>query len=524
MKKTVKLYSSVDPEVAEKIEDDRYVDDIVSGGTDIQVARFVGSVESGDSNGTLRQVLLPGSFNINVIVTSGEKNTEKLQNFGHTVLGLDWDPPSDMVSVSLINNLGNVLCFQIDAIDDPSIDNQLSLILFTLRLCLSIVNGIYDLLGLITPITIRLKASFRNLFCQDLNLKWDDPIPHEDCLLWQGLLRMLQEAKSIVFPRAIKPPQTVGKCELICYFDGSNLAYACVIYVRWTLADGSIYTALVTSKSGVTPLLRISTPWSELSAAVLATRLVLSTLRSWAPADIPERVWILGDSECTLSCIEKVNAVFGEYFGNRVGEILNNQAKIEEFCPVGIDGEWYYINSKNNGADIATQLDSTPDDLGPESEWQMAQSYLCLPRAQWPINRDFAKRKDDHIPHNELLEKYRGFIQAVDVGPALGIDKLIDPYSTNDWNVLLRRTQNVIDAVKQFDKSSKTLVAQDTIDAKILWFRAVTKDTVEAQSKGKLKELDLVDKDGMKVVVGQAKQGLHNFFWAELSPCYYGIN
>ena len=52
---------------------------------------------------------------------------------------------------------------------------------------------------------------------------------------------------------------------------------------------------------------------------------------------------MIGDSECTLSSIEKVSASFGEFFGNRIGEIQSNQAKIEEFCPVGESGEWWWL-------------------------------------------------------------------------------------------------------------------------------------------------------------------------------------
>ena len=58
--------------------------------------------------------------------------------------------------------------------------------------------------------------------------------------------------------------------------------------------------------------------------------------------------------------------------------------------------------------------------------------------------------------------------------------------------------------------------------AKILWFRTVMKDTEEAQSNGKLRELDLQDKDGLKIVVGRAKAGLRNFFGVNHLPVIMG--
>ena len=114
------------------------------------------------------------------------------------------------------------------------------------------------------------------------------------------------------------------------FFYGSDHAFAAVCYIRWLLSDNTVLVTLLCAKPRVTPLQRISTPRSELNGAVLAVRLLLSALRSLSQADIvPERVWMIGDSECTLACLEKVSTAFGEYFGNRVGEIVEKQAKIE---------------------------------------------------------------------------------------------------------------------------------------------------------------------------------------------------
>ena len=137
------------------------------------------------------------------------------------------------------------------------------------------------------------------------------------------------------------PKSAVGQPEIVAYFDGSDDAYAAVVYSRWTLADGSIDVNLAIAKAKVTPLKRISTPRSELNGAVLLTRLVLFYLKSCSKAGvIPKTVWFLGDSECTLASIEKTSGALGEYFGNRVGEIIDNQSRIQKLCPVGLDGEW----------------------------------------------------------------------------------------------------------------------------------------------------------------------------------------
>ena len=96
-------------------------------------------------------------------------------------------------------------------------------------------------------------------------------------------------------------------------------------------------------------------------------------------------------------------------------------------CCVGKHGEWYHTGTSYNAADRPTRLDSTPADLGPLSEWQNGPAFLQLRETEWPINRDFATRKTDHIPHTELLKKYRSIIQADEVEKPVGIQQLIDP-------------------------------------------------------------------------------------------------
>ena len=267
---------------------------------------------------------------------------------------------------------------------------------------------------------------------------------------------------------------------------------------------------------------RISTPRSELNGALLASRLVRSTLRSLSPADeIPERVWKIGDSECTLASIEKISAAFGEYFGNRIGKVLDNQAKIEQFCPVGLYGEWWFVASKGNAADKATTLATDCSELSPDSEWQNGPSFLKSPQLKWPVNRDFAEKKEDYIPQAELLKKYRCLIQMVEWEAKYGVDQIIDPYCTNDREKLINKTQLLLIPFHKI-RYGESDVGRRVADAKNLWFHSVMNDTNEALIKGKLKELDVKDIDGLKVVVRRAEIGLQKFFGKNYLPVIMG--
>ena len=75
---------------------------MASGGTPAQVSRFVGQEgENFQCDGTLPTMLAKSSFNLKVIVTSGESNPEKLAKLGNKVLGVGYEATSDTISVDL---------------------------------------------------------------------------------------------------------------------------------------------------------------------------------------------------------------------------------------------------------------------------------------------------------------------------------------------------------------------------------------------------------------------------------------
>ena len=129
-----------------------------------------------------------------------------------------------------------------------------------------------------------------------------------------------------------------------------------------------------------------------------------------------------------------------------------------------------------------------------------------------------------------MLKKYRCLIQATDIEPKLGIDRLINPFSTNDWDVLVNKTQLILMGAQKFQclmksrliRSDVSSATQRISDAKVLWFLTVMKNTTEAMANGKLKELDVQEKDGMKVVVGRAQTGLQHFFGKGYLPIIMG--
>ena len=127
------------------------------------------------------------------------------------------------------------------------------------------------------------------------------------------------ELDQLQFQRCVKSEGEIEEFWLIGFFDGSDQAYAGVIYCRWKLKRGTVVVKLFCSKVRVAPLLRLSTPRVELNGAVVVMRLLWTVLQALEFGDKPDRILIGGESETVLAAREKACGVLGEYFGNRIG-------------------------------------------------------------------------------------------------------------------------------------------------------------------------------------------------------------
>ena len=92
---------------------------------------------------------------------------------------------------------------------------------------------------------------------------------------------------------------------------------------------------------------------------------------------------------------------FGEFFGNRNGEMFDNEIRVEHLVDDNTT-EWNHVSSEDNAAD------SVSEDFGLDSEWMTGPAYLKLPVKEWPVNRDFADRKSQlKLPVEEIRKRYR---------------------------------------------------------------------------------------------------------------------
>lgn len=387
------------------------------------------------------------------------------------------------------------------------------------------------------------------MFAQEHALTWDTPLPQELQKEWQQIITDLVRVGEIPFPRSIRPRESRGRCTLVIFFDGSSKASAAVVYAIWMNESAkSAEVRLVTSKTKVAPDWEVNTPRMELTGALLGTRLGVKVCQ--ALEDKPERLWFAGDSEIVLASREKHSAFFSEWFSNRIGELHENQRKIEEICPVGYEGEWWHVSSENNPADRPTRLDSKPEDLGLGSEWQTGIEYLGNPRELWPFERKFAAERKDQVkvPSEEVNKKYRGMIgskaeislisldsnscavqmykqtaKLKELGPEDEQNPVVEHfqggYTTNDWEMLVRKTGLLFRWIVKVLKKQQAAVKVTEKDLAVLfWVKVAMPATRKAYEEKKLTKLSLWEHENMLVITGRAQEGLRYYFGTEYLP------
>ena len=106
---TCEMYKNVDLIAAQKIQDDLFVDDLVTGGELELVDRFMGDkdVETFKCTGTMPQIMEEGGLYFKAMQRSGEADGEALELLGGAVLGVGWSSERDRFLFNLSINVSS---------------------------------------------------------------------------------------------------------------------------------------------------------------------------------------------------------------------------------------------------------------------------------------------------------------------------------------------------------------------------------------------------------------------------------
>ena len=136
----------------------------------------------------------------------------------------------------------------------------------------SLLSTIFDLLGILSPLTIRIKMLQHQVW--KLGKEWDEPLPAEIYSNVQKVLDSYSAMTDIETPIWLNTSTNQeNNHQLHVFVDASTVALAAVAYIRTQKQEEIFQTSFALGKCKVSPIKQIGVPNLEIEAANLGTRL-----------------------------------------------------------------------------------------------------------------------------------------------------------------------------------------------------------------------------------------------------------
>ncbi|XP_017478568.1 PREDICTED: uncharacterized protein LOC108368259 [Rhagoletis zephyria] len=283
------------------------------------------------------------AFNVTSILSEGHFHLGKWNSNSGEVLARLIGNRSPNVEMTIESPTATVLGLRWDAAADElffKVDLKESLGFLTKRRVLSAVAKLFDPTGILAPVVITGKIFIQKLWAAGLS--WDEPLPDELQTTWVAFYSELDVINKIRIPRWLGMAE--GRATtLLGFCDASTLAYAAVIYIRATDAEGHSAVSLLTARTKVAPLKGATIPRLELCAAHLLAVTLENVRISFRLTDTPYYHW--SDSRIVLCWLRKPPTTLKPFVSNRVHQI---HELTSPNC-------WHYVRSAQNPADYASR-------------------------------------------------------------------------------------------------------------------------------------------------------------------------
>lgn len=318
------------------------------------------------------------------------------------ILGLQWVPLQDYFT------------YKVDILERPC----------TKRHVLSELAKIFDPLGFLSPLTFFAKYLIQQLWV--LGIGWDEKPPDRILEIWENYKSQLHLISSLNVPRRITCDDVIYY-ELHGFCDASEKGYAAVAYLRALFHNSQYRVSLVSGKSKISPLKRISLPRLELCAAVLLSDLIAAISKTLENNLKFCKLYAWSDSMVTISWIKSSPHRWKTFVANRVSHI-------QDILPPAC---WNYVESNKNPADCASR-GLLPEDLVNHSLWWAGPPWLKEPQNCWPSFNHSVEPSSLSIKEEEKVTPLRIAV-SIDF-----FDSLLSKYSS------LRTIQRVLVYISRF--------------------------------------------------------------------------
>ena len=257
------------------------------------------------------------------------------------ILGLSWDCNEDLFIFEL-----SALAKKADGLAVAK------------RSILKIVAGMYDPLGIISPVLVSVKVLFQ-----------------EEKKRWVSWLNDLKGVREISVPRCVyRVPQDQINCFLHGFGDASGKAYCAVVYFVCE-AYGAFSITLLTSKNRIAPLKTQTIPRLELMSGRVLAKL-METVQNALKEEVEIKVsrqWL--DSKTALWWINN-RGEWKQFVRQGVSEILRITRK----------EDWAHCPGEQNPADIGSRGELASR-LKKNELWWRGPTWLSGPREGWPVSK-----------------------------------------------------------------------------------------------------------------------------------------
>ena len=225
----------------------------------------------------------------------------------------------------------------------------------TKREILSSLNGVFDPLGILTPILNRAKLFLHAL--QVKSVKWDAVLSENELKEWRLICRQFNNGKEFIIPRYLG--ELDSNYELIAFCDASNELYGCVIYLS-EVNSGNMKFLLaknrVVAKNRQTKSIPVLELFSMEFAVETAVGLYVELSNMFKPVNI-SGLHIYSDSMISLNWLVSKVSKFDKI--ERKGSCINNKLNsIVKLCNK-IPASFYHVCGLDNPADKVTRCVSS---------------------------------------------------------------------------------------------------------------------------------------------------------------------
>ena len=388
LRETTKLFSDEYPRQNDIIQNQTYVDDCASGETvfdeDGRLSKDLSYDQARQITDDLQTLVSKGNFHLKGVTFSGHDPPEHLSNDDNsvTVFGYKWFPKSDILNLNISEPRSPKRGKH--SKHDPTKISRTD--------CASRVGQIFDINGRFAPLVSEMKLDL-HVLCKR-NLSWEDKIPDDLVEKWLKNFDTVSQLKEIKFRRCVVPDDALNlDIETIEISDASPQMACSAIYVRFQRRNGEYSCQLVFARTKIVPD-DMTLPRAELFAATLnATtgHVVNLSLRDLVKSRIS-----LVDSQIALFWIISTHTQLKQWVRSRVIEINRLTSKTD----------WFYIDSKNNMADIATRPGAKFSDVAKDSAWISGHDWARQKKDQFPIK----SAEDIKLSNDEVKDFSKEFL------------------------------------------------------------------------------------------------------------------